>query len=269
MKKKQGLLVMLLGCLVAVSAIAGVLVWQGTGKKDEEDRQYAESDGSSEQLLWNDEETTGTKEETTKAVTETKETVREARETTPVETEEREQTTEAPTLEARHETEAPEEEPEEPSEAPAAVSQVQTVNFQAENGLLWPAQGNVIMEYSMDKTVYFPTLDQYKCNPAVLIQGEVGMPVTAAAAAVVKVVGTDAELGNYVTLDLGNGYELTYGQLADPQVTPGDYLEAGAQVGTLASPTKYYVVEGVNLYLKMTKDGAPIDPLDFVDYAED
>lgn len=269
MKKKQGLLVMLLGCLVTVSAVAGVLVWQGAGRKDEENQRHAESEGSSEQLLWNDEETTDTKEETTKAVTETKETVREARETTPAETEAREPVTEAPTLEARREPEAPEEEPEAPSEAPAAVSQVQTVNFQAENGLVWPALGNVIMEYSMDKTVYFPTLDQYKCNPAVLIQGEVGMPVNAAADAIVKVVGTDAEIGNYVTLDLGNGYELTYGQLADPQVNPGDYLEAGAQVGTLASPTKYYVVEGANLYLKMTKDGAPIDPLDFVDYAED
>lgn len=267
MKKKQGLLVMLLGCLVTVSAIAGVLVWQGAGKKDEEDRQYVESDGSSEQLLWNDEETTGTKEETTKAVKETKETVREARETTSVETEE--EATKAPTLEARREPEVPTEETEAPSEAPAAVSSVQTVNFQAENGLLWPALGNVIMEYSMDKTVYFPTLDLYKCNPAVLIQGEVGMPVNAAADAIVKVVGTDAEIGNYVTLDLGNGYELTYGQLSEPQVNPGDYLEAGAQVGTLASPTKYYVVEGVNLYLKMTKDGAPIDPLDFVEYAED
>ena len=265
MKKKQGLLVMLLGCLVTVSAVAGVLVWQGAGKKDEENPRYAESEGSSEQLLWNDEETTGTKEETTKAVTETKEIVREARETTPAETEEREPVTEAPTMEARRETE----ETETPSEAPAAVSQVQTVNFQAENGLVWPALGNVIMEYSMDKTVYFPTLDLYKCNPAVLIQGEVGMPVTAAADAIVKVVGTAAEIGNYVTLDLGNGYELTYGQLAEPQVNPGDFLEEGAQVGTLASPTKYYVVEGVNLYLKMTKDGAPIDPLDFVDYAED
>ena len=267
MKKKQGLLVMLLGCLVTVSAIAGVLVWQGAGKKDEENRQYAETDGSSEQLLWNDEETTGTKEETTKAVTETKETVKEARETTPAETKEREETTSA--LEARHETESATQEQEAPSEAPAAVSQVQTVNFQAENGLLWPAQGNVIMEYSMDKTVYFPTLDLYKCNPAVLIQGEVGMPVNAAADSIVKVVGTDAEIGHYVTLDLGNGYELTYGQLAEPQVNPGDYLEAGAQVGTLAEPTKYYVVEGVNLYLQMTKDGASIDPLDFVDYAED
>lgn len=260
---------MLLGCLVTVSAVAGVLVWQGTGRKDEENRKHVESEGSSEQLLWNDDETTGTKEETTKAVTETKETVKEARETTPAETKEREPVTEASTLEARREETAASEEAEAPSEAPAAVSQVQTVNFQAENGLVWPALGNVIMEYSMDKTVYFPTLDLYKCNPAVLIQGEVGMPVTAAADAIVKVVGTDAEIGNYVTLDLGNGYELTYGQLAEPQVNPGDYLEAGMQVGTLASPTKYYVVEGVNLYLQMTKDGAPIDPLDFVDYAED
>ena len=73
MKKKQGLLVMLLGCLVTVSAVAGIIVWQGAGKKDEESRQYVESDGSSEKLLWNDEETTGTKEETETKTQETEE----------------------------------------------------------------------------------------------------------------------------------------------------------------------------------------------------
>ncbi len=34
--------------------------------------------------------------------------------------------------------------------------------------------GAVIMSYSMDKTVYFQTLDQYKYNPAVIIESAEG-----------------------------------------------------------------------------------------------
>ena len=123
------------------------------------------------------------------------------------------------------------------------------------------------MEYSMDHTVYFPTLEEYKCSPAVLIQGAAGTEVRAAADGIVKVVGSNEELGNYITLDLGNSYEVTCGQLNEITLNPGDYVESGAVIGTLAEPTKYYVVEGANLYFQMTKDGAPIDPLDYTDYA--
>ena len=39
--------------------------------------------------------------------------------------------------------------------------------------MLWPARGNVLLDYSMDSTIYFPTLEQYKCNPGLVIQSEV------------------------------------------------------------------------------------------------
>ena len=39
------------------------------------------------------------------------------------------------------------------------------LNFGEDSQLLWPVDGNVLMSYSMDKTVYFSTLDQYRYNP--------------------------------------------------------------------------------------------------------
>lgn len=47
-------------------------------------------------------------------------------------------------------------------------------------------EGNVIINYSMDSTVYFPTLDQYKYNPAVIIAGEVNDKVYAVAKGQIK-----------------------------------------------------------------------------------
>ena len=261
MKKKQGLLVILLGCLVTVTAIAGVLVWQGTDRKEEDGtHQYMELTDPSQELLWNDEETKGTEEETAEAGEHTQ-------------TEETDNAQAGSDGSAGQNSEEPSSEEAEqmelPSEAPAAADQVQSVSFSEAGRLIWPIEGNVIMEYSMDHTVYFPTLEEYKCSPAVLIQGAAGTEVRAAADGIVKVVGSNEELGNYITLDLGNSYEVTCGQLNEITLNPGDYVESGAVIGTLAEPTKYYVVEGANLYFQMTKDGAPIDPLDYTDYAQE
>ena len=43
--------------------------------------------------------------------------------------------------------------------------------FSEESILEWPASGAVLINYSMDKTVYFSTLAQYKYNPAMIISG--------------------------------------------------------------------------------------------------
>ena len=48
------------------------------------------------------------------------------------------------------------------------------------------------------------------------------------------------------------------------QIGKACILQAGAVIGKVAEPTKYYVVEGANLYFSMTKDGVPIDPLDYI-----
>ncbi|MFR6590017.1 MAG: hypothetical protein ACLURV_07700 [Gallintestinimicrobium sp.] len=41
------------------------------------------------------------------------------------------------------------------------------LSFGKSEKLAWPIAGNVLLNYSMDKTIYFPTLQQYKYNPSV------------------------------------------------------------------------------------------------------
>ena len=130
--------------------------------------------------------------------------------------------------------------------------------------LLWPVDGKVLMSYSMDKTVYFSTLDQYRYNPAMIISGAVNDNVIAAAPGLVKSIDNFAQTGITVTLDMGNGYECVYGQLKEVQVKVGDYLEAGNVIGYLEIPTKYYSLEGCNLYFEMLKDGQPVNPMDYL-----
>ena len=40
----------------------------------------------------------------------------------------------------------------------------------------------------------------------------------------------------------------------------GEYVDAGQMIAKVAAPTKYFLVEGSNLYLKCTQNGAPVDP---------
>lgn len=147
-------------------------------------------------------------------------------------------------------------------QAEAVSTTVQpNLDFQEEDGLVWPIVGDVLINYSMDRTIYFPTLEQYKYNPAIVIAATQGEMISAAADGRVTSVAYDPTIGNTVVMDLGNGYELTYGQLENITVSEGSYVNVGDGIGTVASPTKYYSIEGTNVYFKLTKDGVPVNPM--------
>lgn len=137
------------------------------------------------------------------------------------------------------------------------------LHFDTDAGLLWPVSGSVILDYSMDQTVYFTTLDQYKYNPAVIISGNVNDKVKAAASGKITEISTNEVTGCTVTMDVGDGYHAIYGQLKEVPYEVGAYVEAGNTLGFVNEPTKYYALEGSNLYFSMEKDGVPVDPVEF------
>ncbi|MBE5945125.1 MAG: M23 family metallopeptidase [Lachnospiraceae bacterium] len=136
--------------------------------------------------------------------------------------------------------------------------------FDEEHSLVWPLVGNVVLPYSMDTTIYFQTLDVYKCNPAILIEGEEGEDVVSACKGVVKEVTETKEYGTIVIVDMGSGYEATYGQLMNVCVVAGDTVSESQNIGELAIPSSYYTEEGVHLYFAITKDGVPVDPMTLI-----
>lgn len=138
------------------------------------------------------------------------------------------------------------------------------VYFDDNSKLLWPVNGTILLNYSMDKTVYFSTLDQYKYNPALIISGAEGDQVICGAPGIVKSIDVTAETGTTVNVDIGNGYELFYGQLKEVPVKVGDQVEAKSVLGYVSQPTKYYSVEGCNVYFEMRKDGQPVNPVDYL-----
>lgn len=140
-----------------------------------------------------------------------------------------------------------------------------SVSFSENESLSWPVSGNVLMNYSMDATIYFATLDQYKYNPAIVIQSSVNTNVLSATDGIVESIANNEETGLTMTVNLGNGYKAVYGQLKESQVNEGDYVKKGAILGFVNEPTKYYSTEGTNLYFEMLKDDQPINPTDFLE----
>ena len=154
-------------------------------------------------------------------------------------------------------------EPEVVAETSAPV--VPDIHFNAETDLSWPLQGNVILDYSTGRTIYSETLQQYQSNPAIVIKADVNTPVTAVASGTITSIETDAVTGLTMTVDMGDGYSARYGQLKEIPKGQGDYVDSGEIIGYVSEPTKYYSVEGSNLYFQLWKDGATVDPMQYLE----
>lgn len=144
------------------------------------------------------------------------------------------------------------------TEAPQIVEKV--FYFTEEEGLYAPVRNEILMHFNMDRTVYFATLDQYKYNPAVIFKANEGCEVYACADGQVVDMYQNEELGQVIVLDLGSGYRAIYGQLKNCKVAVGDTVSVGQVISNVGTPTKYYSVEGFNLYFSLEKDGQPINP---------
>lgn len=144
---------------------------------------------------------------------------------------------------------------------PVMQTNAKNLVFNKEDGLDWPVKGNIILPYSVDKTTYYATLKQYMTNPAILIASEIGTEVKASAKGIVTEIKEDARTGNTLTMDIGSGYKVVYGQLDGIQCKVGDTINAGATIGKVSKTTKYFVVEGSHLYFQVFDGDSTVDPM--------
>ncbi len=136
-----------------------------------------------------------------------------------------------------------------------------SLKFPGEQSLNWPVLGNVLMPYSMEHIIYHKTLNTFRVNDGVLLSAKEGESVVAAADGIVTEVVKDDMRGNCVSIAMGDGYTMLYGQLKESKLKVGDSVKEGDPVGEVAVPTRYYSLEGTHLFLKLTKDGNPVNPL--------
>ena len=121
---------------------------------------------------------------------------------------------------------------------------------------VWPIEGDVLLDYSIS----LHTLEQYRCNPAMVISGNVNDKVFAMATGKITDIQENEETGCTVIQDLGDGYAAVYGQLKELNFAKGDTPEAGQVLGYVSEPT----TEGSNVYFQLKKDGKAVDPKEYL-----
>ena len=141
---------------------------------------------------------------------------------------------------------------------------MKNLNFSAETGMLWPVTGEALISFSPEHAVYHKTLDSYRTSDAVLLAGEIGTYVSAAADGVVTSVKEELWTGTTVTMRVSPDHEIVYGLLSDVTVKEGDFVDAGTVFATVGEPTRYYAEDGSGVYVKVSEKGEAINPMLFL-----
>ncbi|WP_105616997.1 M23 family metallopeptidase [Vallitalea okinawensis] len=129
--------------------------------------------------------------------------------------------------------------------------------------MLWPVTGDVVMDFSMDASIYDSTLDLYRTNDALCIQANVGADVIAAADGSVESITKTEEEGTMIVIDHGEGWKTTYEQLSEEvNVSQGQVVQKGEVIGQVAEPTMFALNLGSHVGFRVMKDNGPCNPSD-------
>ena len=154
---------------------------------------------------------------------------------------------------------------------PAPTPQVTTFTpFSDGDHMAWPVYGETVMPFSVDALIYDPTLDQFRTNDNLRIAASEGDPVRSGAYGKVIAAGHNVRQGNYVTIDHGNGWVATYGQLMDSVlVSVGDIVSSGQIIGGVGQPSIFGSANGTHVHLRIERDEVAINPYDVLSARSD
>lgn len=103
-------------------------------------------------------------------------------------------------------------------------------------------------------------------HPAWDIPGDYGDDIVASDGGVVSSVGYTSGYGLHVIIDHENGYETLYAHLSKSLVEEGDRIGQGSVIAEMGSSGR---VTGVHVHFEIRKDGATVDPEEFLGYVEE
>ena len=127
----------------------------------------------------------------------------------------------------------------------------------------WPVQGsNTISLSNPYGSRVKPGGQGETFHAGIDIPAPEGEVILAAADGTVSEAGFDAERGDYVVIDHGDGLTTLYGQCRDFTVEEGDTVRAGEQIGTVG---KTGMSTGPHLHFEVRQDDEPQNPVAYFD----
>jgi len=122
----------------------------------------------------------------------------------------------------------------------------------------WPLRGPVNSEFGERLS---PWTGAPEFHTGIDIRSQLGTPVKAPAPGTVIFAGPQAEYGNTVILDHGNGIKSLYGHLQKIQVTQGQRADRGQVIALTGDTGK---TSGPHLHYEILIKGQPVNPRGFL-----
>lgn len=128
-----------------------------------------------------------------------------------------------------------------------------------------PLDGTTVTVFSMTELLYDTTMADWRTHDGIDVQAEEGAAVKTAAGGTVQSVTDDELMGTTVVIDHEGGYSTRYSSLQkDVPVTAGQQVVAGEIIGRVGTTSAAESQMGPHLHFSVSRDGAVIDPRDYV-----
>ena len=128
-----------------------------------------------------------------------------------------------------------------------------------------PLDGTTVTVFSMTELLYDTTMVDWRTHDGIDVQAEEGAAVKTAAGGTVQSVTDDELMGTTVVIDHEGGYSTRYSSLQkDVPVTAGQQVVAGEVIGRVGTTSAAESQMGPHLHFSVSRDGAVIDPRDYV-----
>ena len=128
-----------------------------------------------------------------------------------------------------------------------------------------PLDGTTVTVFSMTELLYDATMADWLTHEGIDVQAEEGAAVKTAAGGTVQSVTDDELMGTTVVIDHEGGYSTRYSSLQkDVPVTAGQQVVAGEIIGRVGTTSAAESQMGPHLHFSVSRDGAVIDPRDYV-----
>jgi murein DD-endopeptidase MepM/ murein hydrolase activator NlpD len=108
----------------------------------------------------------------------------------------------------------------------------------------------------------YRTYPDVEFHPGVDLGADYGAPVRAAAAGTIVSTGWDGGYGIKIDIDHGNGYHTWYAHLSHVDVTVGQRVFKGEQIGAVGATG---FATGPHLHYQVMYDGSPVNPTPYLD----
>ncbi len=128
-----------------------------------------------------------------------------------------------------------------------------------------PVSGEILNAYSGTKPVKSKTLGDWRTHTGIDIKAEDGTLVVSPADGVIKRAYEDTLTGHTVIIDHGSGILSTVYNLKDSDtVFEGQTVKKGDAIGSAGNSAKTELLEDPHIHFEITKDGAYINPEDYI-----